>query len=117
MAAAPILWSRLLNDLAVDREIEPFPLGVGVDAQPDDEINELQQDQRGDRVIDDGASDAVELNQDLVRIAVDQAAMAFAADRRDGQNASQDRAGRPADAMHAERIQAVIVAERVLQAD
>src|SRR5881398_1568729 len=76
--------SSLLDDLAVDREIEHFPLSVGVDAQPNHEIDQLQQDQRGDRVVNDGASDTVELHEHLVRIAVDQAAMSFAADRRDG---------------------------------
>ncbi len=50
------------------------------DPQPDRQINQFEQDQRGDRVIDRDDDNSVELHQDLVRIAVDQAALAVAAD-------------------------------------
>ena len=44
--------SPLLHDLAVDREIEPLALDIGVDPQADHQIDQLQQDQADDRVID-----------------------------------------------------------------
>src|SRR5437764_10142947 len=51
-----------------------------------------------------------------MRVAVTQAAVTFAADRRDGQDAGQDRAGSSADTVNAECIEAVVIAERVLEA-
>ena len=52
--------SRLLDNLAVDREIEPLALGVGIDAQPDHDIDQLQQDQADDRAVQHDDDDAVE---------------------------------------------------------
>src|ERR1700733_9026712 len=96
-------------------EIEAFPLAVDIDPEADDQVDELEQNQRDDRVVADGAPDAVELDQHLMRIAVDQTALAGAADRRNREHAGEEGSDRPTDAMDAERIEAVVVPESVLE--
>ena len=44
--------------------------------EPDRQINQLEQDQRGDRVIDGDHGDGVDLCDYLMQIAVDQAGLA-----------------------------------------
>src|SRR4249919_1784115 len=51
----------LLNDLAVQSEIEAFALHLFGDAQANDRIDDLEQDQRDDRVIDDYDRNALDL--------------------------------------------------------
>src|ERR1051326_6471059 len=104
----------LLHHLAVDREIETRALGIGIDPEPDDHIDQLQDDQRDNGVVHDYAGDAIKLDYQLVGVAVDQPTVAFA-DRGARQHAGQDRAGNAAEPVHPEGVEAVIVTERVLQ--
>ena len=62
------------------------------------------------RAVDDGDQDALELQPDLHRVALDQAGRA--ADGLDREDAGQQRADDAADAVHAEGVEAVVVAER-----
>jgi hypothetical protein len=83
------------HSLPVKREIQSFDFDFGRGTKTNDEIDQLQQDQRHDRVIDDDDGDGVELYNHLVRIAVDQAALAFTADPGYRQYAGQDGADAP----------------------
>ena len=51
-------------------EIETFALGIEIDAQAKNDIDDFEQKQRHDCVVDDSDSDAVKLHDDLVRVAV-----------------------------------------------
>src|SRR5579883_2339236 len=112
-AAAP---SALLHDLAMEREVHAVALRLGIDAQADRDIDELQDDVARDRAIAGGNGDAIGLGQHLPRMAVDEAALALAADRRHREDAGQQRADDAADAVHAEGIEAVVVTEGMLEA-
>jgi hypothetical protein len=57
----------------VQREIETVALDVLADAQPDDQIDDLEDDQGHDHVVDKDRADADELIDDLAGIALDQA--------------------------------------------
>src|ERR1700749_2270950 len=72
----PEKGDSLLDDLTMQVEVEAFAFAIRVDPPTDDQIDDLQQDERDDRVVDDGAADTVELDDDLMRVAVDEAAMA-----------------------------------------
>ena len=66
------------------------------------------------------ATHAVELGQDLAAIAVDQAdrlALGDVVDQPGGEHADQDRAQDAADAVHAEDIERIVVAQPGLQHD
>src|ERR1700681_1990081 len=97
-------------------EVETLALAVEVHPEADNKVDELEQDQRDNRVIRDGAADAVELDEHLLRVAVDQTALTVAADRRHREDAGQEGSDRAADAMHAKGIKAVVVTEGVLEA-
>ena len=96
------------------RQVETLALNFGVDPQSERKIDQFEQDQRDDDIIDDRDRDAIELHEHLMRITVDQAALAFAADPCDSEHTGQDCADHAADAMHAEGVEAVVVSERVL---
>src|SRR5580692_2898240 len=96
-------------------EIEALALAVDIDPETENRIDKFEQEQRDDGVVDHGAGDAVELDDDLLRIAVDKTALAVAADRGHRENAGEDGADRAADAMHAKRIETVIIAEGMLE--
>src|SRR5271165_3648425 len=112
---APRRPCRLLYCLAVEGEVETLAFRFGVDTKPDREINQFEQYQRHDHIIDDRDGHAVELHDDLMWITVDQAALAFATNPSNGQHAGQDRADHPADAVHPEGIETVVISERVLE--
>ena len=99
---------------AVQRQVEALAFNFGIDPKPDREIDQFEQDQRDDDIINDRHCDPVELHEHLMRIAVDQTALAFAADPCNGQHTGQHRTDDAADAMHAEGVEAVVISERVL---
>src|SRR5689334_7730703 len=104
----------LLYRLPVKGQVETLAFNFGVDPKPDRKIDQFEQDQRDDDIIDDRDRDPVELHEHLMRIAVDQPALAFAADPSDSQHAGQDCTDHAADTMHAEGVETVVVSERVL---
>src|SRR5579872_402195 len=103
----------LLNDLAVQCEIETVALHLFADAQADDDVDDLQDDEGDHAVVDNHGYDAEDLVDDLSRIAFDQTSVT--AVLIDGEHAGQDRADDAADAVDAEAIQRVVVAEGVLE--
>src|ERR1700688_1853278 len=111
--SAPTATRRLLNGLAVQRQIEPVAFDLFTDAQTDHQIDELQDDQRDDHVVAKDDADADALIDDLPPIAFERAGRAaiFA----DGEYAGEDAAGGAADAVHAEGIESVVIAEHVLE--
>src|SRR5271163_3519121 len=105
----------LLHCLAVKRQVEALALNFGVDPKPDRKIDQFEQDQRDDDIIDDRDRDPVELHEHLMRIAVDQPALAFAADPCNRQHTGQDCTDHAADAMHDEGVETVVISEHVLR--
>ena len=108
--------------LPLGQRVEAFALDVFRHPQPDGQVDQLVGDERDHARPDDRGADAPELRDhlrahvevtDLVRhIVVD----AGATDRGIGEYPSEDRAEYAADAVHAEHVERVVVAEHALQA-
>src|SRR5262249_5840383 len=106
--------SGLLDGFAVQREVEAFAFDLFADPQTDEEVHDLEQDQRNDGVIDEHGDDADALVDELLDVAIERAGgSAVLLDRED---AGEQRADDAADRVHAERVERVIVAEHVLEA-
>src|SRR4029079_13578714 len=104
----------LVYGLAVEREIETLALDLVGDAQPDEDVDDLENDQRHDGVVAEHDEDAVELVEHLHRIAIEQAGLAaICLDRK---HAGEQRAHDAANSVHAEGVERVVVAQHVLQA-
>src|SRR5579859_1985684 len=63
----------LLDGLAVEGEVEPVALDLDVDPQANHEIHDLEDDERGDHVIEDDDADADQLVDHLAGVALDEA--------------------------------------------
>src|ERR1700719_4511180 len=97
------------------RQVETLAFDFGVDPKPYRKIDQFEQDKRDDDIIDHSHRYPIELHEDLMRIAVDQAALAFAADPCNSQHTGQDRTDHAADPMHAKGVETVVVSEGVLE--
>src|SRR5262245_61664318 len=64
---------RSVYGLAVQCEIETFALHLVAHAQPDEDVDDLEDDQRHDGVVDEDDHDAIDLVEELCRVAFDQA--------------------------------------------
>src|SRR5277367_4127006 len=103
----------LLNDFAVQREVEAVTLDFVGYAQADRHVDDFQDDQRDDRIVDDDHADADQLIDDLLGVAFDEAGRtAIFIDRQDP---GQNRADGAADAVDAEAVERVVIAEGVLE--
>src|ERR1700730_11069070 len=96
----------------VQINIETVALHLGGDAQADEEIDELEDDQRDDGIIDDDDDDAFDLVDQLPRIPLDQAL--GSAVLLNGKHAGQDRTGGAADRVHSEAVERIVVSKRRL---
>src|SRR5262244_2155303 len=103
-----------VNGLAVQREIETLALHLIADAQSDEDVDDLEDDQRHDGVVDEDDDDALDLVDHLHRVAFDQAG--GAAVLLDREHAGEQRADGAADGVHAEGVERIIVAQHALQA-
>src|SRR5205823_4798358 len=65
----PLSRRCLLHRLAMQGEIETFALHVLGDAQPDDRIENLEDDQRDDSIVDEHDGDAFDLVDHLAGVA------------------------------------------------
>src|ERR1019366_391354 len=65
-------FGGLLHGLAVKRDIEALLLDLGGHAKPDEDVDDLENDQRHDHVVDDYGADADRLVDHLHRIALEQ---------------------------------------------
>src|ERR1043166_9724583 len=63
----------LLHGLTMEGEVEAFLLDVAGHAQADDDVDDLEDDQRHDHVVADHDGDAVDLVEHLARVAFEQA--------------------------------------------
>src|SRR5262249_61337748 len=106
------IWS--LNGLAVQREIETLAPHLIADAQSDEDVDNLEDDQRHDGVVDEDDDDAFDLVDHLHGVAFDQAGCA--AVLLDREHAGEQRADGAAAGGHAEGVERVIVAQHALQA-
>src|SRR5262249_20656926 len=61
-----------MNGLPVQREIETLALHLVGDTQSDEDVDDLEDDQRHDGVVDEDDDDAFDLVDDLHRVALDQ---------------------------------------------
>ena len=96
-------------------QIEALALAVGVDPQTHDQIEKLEEDEGRDARPTDGPQHALDLDPDLRRIAVDQAACSVAAHRADRKHAGKERAHDAPDAMDAEDVERVVIATAFLR--
>src|SRR5215475_9368012 len=103
-----------LHNFAMERQIETIALDVLGYAQPDEDIDDLEDNQRHDAVVNEHGADTDGLVHDLHCIALKQASRA--AVLLDSKHAGQQRAGSSSDRMYAEGIERVIVAEHGLEA-
>src|SRR5262245_44014612 len=118
--ALAVTESRLLSavyGLAVEVDVEAFDFDVALHAQPDHDVDKLQNDVGHDGAIDEGAEHALKLGEDLAEIAIIDPAFPQRVDGIAGEDAGKDRAQRPTDTMNAPRIERVVIAERPLHRD
>src|SRR5712691_8348504 len=91
--------------LAVQADVETFPLLVLGDAQADHHVDHLEEDVAADTADQQGSDHAVKLGQETG---------VGTADFLDVEHAGEERADDPADAVHTERVQRIVVAEHLL---
>src|SRR5512132_643546 len=103
-----------MDGLAMQREIETLALHLIADAQADEDVDDFEDDQRHDGVVDEHDDDAIDLVEELSRIALEQAG--GAAVLLDREHAGEQRADNAPDGMDAKGVERVIVAQHVFQA-
>src|SRR5690606_16960846 len=99
--------------LVVQAEVEADNLFLVTDTQAHHHIDHFENDVGEDGGIDHGEDHAFSLDPQLGGDAFD---FTEAAQQRGGKGASEDRADDAADAVHAEHIQRVVIAQLALQA-
>ena len=65
--------SHLIGDLAVDGQVEAHLLGLLVDPDAEEQVDDLDDDERGDDGVRDRRADRDELVDELLRVALEQA--------------------------------------------
>src|SRR5688572_4385673 len=111
----PYRSDKLLDSFAMQREIQSVALDLLGHAQPDSDVDHLEDDRGADAAERHGHEDALDLDPHLRGIAVDQADRSVAAlDQHGREHAGQQRADGAANAMDAEGIERVVIAELVL---
>src|SRR6516164_9811820 len=113
-AAKPPRVAALVNDFAVQGEIETVALDLLGDAQADGDVYDFQDYEGDDRIVNDDSRDPLELVDELPDVSFQQAGVA--AEFVDCEHAGQQGADDAADRMHAKGVERVVVAERVLEA-
>src|SRR5947209_13128652 len=103
----------LLHHLAMQGVVEAVALDLVGDAQADRRLEDREDDEADDAVVDDHGDDADRLVHDLARVALDETR--GAAVLLDREYAGQQRADDAADAVDAEAVERVVVAEGVLE--
>jgi hypothetical protein len=96
------------------RNIEALQLLLQRNPERHESSDQLEQDEGDAAGPCQGHRHAVELDQQLLRIALQQAGCA--ADRRGREHAGQQRAGQSADAMDPEDVERIVVIEALLEA-
>src|SRR5690606_22915522 len=102
----------VIGRLAMRGEVETLALVFLARPEPDEGVHRLVEDVRTDAAPQDGDGDRRDLDDDLRE---DREILAArAAERRRGEDARADGADDSADAVHAEDVEAVVIAEAVL---
>src|SRR6185437_2428274 len=105
--------SPLLQGLTMLRDIEAFHLLLLGDPERHEDTDQLEQGVGHAGRPDQGHGDAVELDQNLLGMALEQSG--GSADRGGGKHAAEESAGQAADAVDAEYVERVVISEAVLQ--
>ncbi|ENN84882.1 hypothetical protein RHSP_42204 [Rhizobium freirei PRF 81] len=103
----------VVGGFAVRGEVEAFALGFRSDTQADDDIDDLVEDRRADAAPQDGGDDGGQLHRDLAAHG-DAIGVADAAERGAGEDAGCDGSEDTADAVYAEDVGRIVIAELVL---
>src|SRR5437879_4347116 len=106
-------WGDLLQRFAVLGDIEAFQLLLHRHPQRREYAHQLEQHKGDAAAPHQRGGDPVELDQDLLRIALDQAC--GAADRVHRKNAGEQCAGQSANAVDAEHVERVVIFEALLE--
>src|SRR4029077_6903165 len=93
--------------LAVQRYVQPFPFLLLVDPQSNGHIDDLEDDVAHGETVDQGGEHAFQLGEDASGLA--------AIERGAREYAREQRANDSAYAVHAERVERIIVTQRPLQ--
>src|SRR6266404_7908181 len=99
---------------SVQREVETFALRVLRHAEADKHLDHEEDDQAGDRIIDEDDSDPDALIEELTNVALQNTRRS--AVLLDCEYPGQQRPDDAANRMHAEAIQRIVIAEHALQA-
>ena len=103
-------FGRLLNGFAVQRDVETFFFALIGRTQADDGLDDQEDDGRGNRRVDQGHGDAVDLGHDA-------GVFAELVDRSVSEHTGQDRADDAANAVDAEGVERVVITEHLLDVD
>src|SRR5258708_24134610 len=98
----------------MEGEIEAFVFYSVRHPQADEDVDRLEDDERGDGVINDDRSDAVALVDQLLEVAVERAGGAAVLLHRE--HAGEEGTDNAADRVDAEAVERVVIAEHVLEA-
>src|SRR2546423_3465938 len=102
-----------MDRLSVQRDVEAAALGLVIDPQRNDRIDGLENHEGGDAGPEKNGHDPVNLIQQLLAVALDEAGRL--PDRGGGEDAGEERAGRAADAVHAEDVERIVIAAPELE--
>jgi len=97
----------------VQIDVEAGDFGLGVDPETHGRLDALEQREGDGAAVDHGDQDALELGENLARVAFHQAG--GAADGFDGENSGEKRSDNAADTVNAEGVEGVVVTENVFQ--
>ena len=99
--------AALLDVLAVQRYVEPFPFLVFVDPQSNGHIDDFEDDVADDEAVNNGRQHGLQLREDIPGQA--------AIERGTRENTGKQCANDAANTVHAEGIEGIVVPERLLQ--
>src|SRR3979490_1107481 len=105
--ALGILAGALFDVLAVQRYVEPFPLYFFADPHSNGHIDDFEDDVADDEAVDQGREHAFQLRDDASGLA--------AIERRAGKSTREQCADDATDAVHAERIERIVVTHSLLK--
>src|SRR5579872_1185320 len=97
---------RLRDAFAVERDVESLALFIGADAKTDRDVDELENDEAHDKAPHQGCDHSAQLQEYAAVRPAD-----LLADQGSGEEGADD----SAHAVHAEGVERIIVAERLLE--
>src|SRR6202040_1069989 len=107
------LSCALLHRLAVQVDVEALDLDLRVDAEADEDIDQLEDDQRDHGVVDRDHQDALDLADHLKAVALDPSRRSAVS--LDGEDAGENGADGAPDGMDAEGVERVVIPQGGLE--